>query len=568
MKILNELPPEPKKGELICMDVETFGQIEGKLHRPNGTFACISVNLQRDPETVYQLYDQHDLRKLVKIAKPGTWVFHNSLYDLRQMLRYTSIAPRYIHDTMLMEQALKGGYYLTFGLADLTRRYLGEYMDKEAREEFSTRTEMTPKIKTYAAKDVVKTIRIAMAQIRTYANDSGLKAYTVADEPMIWPVLDLQGFRVDVKGWEKMVKGFEAEATRLEQELGFNTMSGDQVKAACKKVGIHLQSTGADVLLEYAGTPIIDTILLARRYRKAKSTYGMRWLEENVESDGKVYADYHITGASMTGRMSCSSPNLQNIPQRKLPIYRERFLASEGYVLDISDVKQQEPCCLAWHTQDARLLKAIKSKEDLHLAVARNIFHDPTLTKENAGDKRAVGKQINLGTSYGLTAYGLAAKLNIDVPVAEGFLKQYFQTYSGVFAWIQQQRRSGFQKGFVTTALGRRSYLNLYDRGWENNAINSPIQGGAAELHKVWSRKVWEMCKRQGVPYTTVAWVHDETVRDIPKEVYKESMKIQHEAFQYAAQKLYPGVPFEIECEAGRSWAAKTLSTEVMELED
>lgn len=568
MRILNELPPEPKKGEFVCLDFETYGQTEGKLHRPTGTFACISVNLEREPDTVYQMYDAHDLKKLYTNIKHGTPVYHNALYDLRQFKRYVHLRPQFVWDTMLVEQSMFGGLYQNFSLADLSRRWLGRPMDKDVREDFIQAVEMTPAMKKYAAQDVVSTMKIALLQRSAFDDDPFFKAYTVADEPMIFPVLDLPGIRVDVEHWERMVSGFQDEATRMESELGFNVKSTQQCQKALAKVGLHIHSTAQDILEEYRHEyPLVESILTTRMYRDAVSKYGMKWLEQNVESDGRVYADYHITGASTTGRMSCSNPNMQNIPQRKLPEYRSCFIASDGHVIKVYDVVQQEPCILAYHTQDARLLDAIRKHEDLHLTVARRVFNNPSLTKDDR-EKRHIGKTINLGTSYGLSAYGLAAKLNISETEAQSFLTQYFRNFSGVHAWINQQRQQGYQRGYVTTALGRRGYLNIHDRGWENNAINSPIQGGAADFTKIWARRTWEKCKRAGLPYAIVAWVHDETVSDIPRAVVKEFSKVQDEAFQEAAELLYKDVPFSLEAETGKSWACKSLDSEAEEIED
>ena len=562
MNIRTELPPEVKKGQFVSLDFEVFGQEKGKLHRPTGTFACISVAIEGD-SNVYQLYDSNDLKKLFQLTKKGIPVYHNALYDMRQFRRYVpKVSWNYIHDTMLVDQSMQGGYYQTFSLGDLSRRWLGKVMDKEVREDFAALTEMTPQMKRYAAKDAQETLKIALKQRDAYEGHPAFKAYTVADEPMILPVLDLQGFRVDVEGWEKMVAEFQKTSDELEEELGINVMSPQQVKLKAKELGLHLQSTGAEVLMEFGDEPFIQQVITARMYRKAVSTYGLKWLDA-VEDDGKVYASYNITGASATGRMSCSNPNLQQIPSRKLPQYRDRFMASEGHVIEVSDIAQQEPCITAYHTQDANLLSAIRNKEDLHLAVARKIFNDDTLTKEKDADKRAVGKVINLGSAYGLSSFGMASKLGITEEKASAFLSQYFRHYGGVLFWIGQQRQQGYANGYVSSALGRRSYLNTYDRKWENNAINSPIQGGAADFTKIWVRKVWEKSHRAGIPYTIVAMVHDEIVRDIPRECLKESKQIQNEAFQETAEQLYPGVPFTLESEYGRAWSAKSLHEEM-----
>jgi DNA polymerase-1 len=291
-------------------------------------------------------------------------------------------------------------------------------------------------------------------------------------------------------------------------------------------------------------------------YKKAVTTYGKKWLEKNLEPDGRVYANYHVCGAE-TGRTSCSRPNMQQIPARKLPQYRERFIASPDSVIMVSDVVQQEPCILAYESQDQELLRAIRAGEDLHQTVADAI-----------GQSRIVGKTVNLGTSYGLSTYGLAIRLGITEQEAAKFLASYFARFSGVHRWISRQREFAYNNRYVSTAAGRRIYVNVYDNQWQNNAINAPIQGGAADCTKAWIREMWVQCRKSDIPWSMVAIVHDELVFDVPKKHVKETQTILNDSFQTVTKKMFPGVPFRIETEIGRSWACKTLSSELVDLED
>jgi len=567
MNILTQLPPEVRKGQLVSLDFEMFDQVKGKLHRPVGTFAAISIAIEGNPN-VYQLYDHHDLRKLVPIISKGSWVIHNALYDLRQFRRFATIKPRFIYDTMLMDQSMQGGLYRTFGLDDLSRRWLGESMNKEVREDFITAHEMTPRMKQYAAKDAVKTLEIAQLQIAKYTGDPAFQAYLVADEPMIFPVLDLQGFRVDVANWRPMIEEFMQKARDLEDELGFNVNSKAQVLAAlAKREKLHLPNTKKATLLEYSSRPLIAAILEARTYRKAVSSYGMKWLESSLEDGDMVYSNYKITGAE-TGRMSSSDPNMQNIPQRKLPIYRSRFLASEGNALEIWDVSQQEPSITAYHSRDRKLLEALNNHISTHLAVAAEIYDNPKLDKNTHPDEYKVGKEINLGLTYGLTAHGLSKRIGKTLEQSEALIRKYFMKFSGVKSYIDIQRDTAYRRGYVTTALGRRIYINPYDRSWENNAINAPIQGGAADFTKVWGRKIWEGINAAGLPQTTNGFIHDETTRDTPKGIIKESGEIVQAAFDETAEQLYKGIPFTVEKEYGKSWAAKSISGEMIDLDE
>lgn len=563
VNIIAGLPPVAKKGQLATLDMEMFDQT--KLHRPTGSFALLSVKLETDP-TVYQIYDEKDVKKVLTRIKHGTFVFHNGLYDLRQLRRYATIEPRFIWDTMLLEQSMRGGLYQHFGLADLTRRWLGKSMDKETREEFYEKRDITPQMKEYAADDVINTEAILLKQIEVYTKEAGYAAYRDADEPMIFPLLDLQGFRVDVAGWEKMVTEFKETGLRIQDELGFNVKSTPQVLEALKKhEKLNLQSTGKEILAEFADRPMVAKILEARLYRDAASKYGMKWLE-NVESDGKVYSDYKITGA-LTGRMASANPNMQNIPQRKLPEYRERFLASPGHIMGIWDVSQQEPSITAYHSQDRRLLDALRSGESTHLAVAKAIFDNPDLSKKTHKAEYDLGKAINLGLTYGLTEYGLSARTGLTLEEAGVHIRKYFMKFSGVHSYIQTQRQKAFRDGYVTTALGRRSYINPYDRKWENNSINSPIQGGAADFTKIWGRKVWEGTRAADLPQTMVAFVHDETVYDTPKQIAKKMQPIIQDAFDETAEFLYKNIPFTVDFEYGTTWAAKSIESERITLD-
>jgi DNA polymerase-1 len=565
MKIVNDIPPFIDKNKLVSMDVEMYGQVKEKLHRPTGTFACLSICIEGST-TVYQIYDEKQIPAVLEAVKGGVWVFHNALYDLRQLMRYAKIRPRYIHDTMLFEQAVYGGYYQNFSLSDLTRRWLGIRMDKEARSAFETETSMTKETKEYAANDALRTLEIAFKQVSMFGYSKEVAAYHKIDEPMIFPLLDMQGMAVDQSGWKVMVTSFEEKGRELEAELGFNVYSQKQVLIALAKSGLHLTDTRKETLDEYKANPIVSKVLEARMYRKASSTYGMKWIEKNVEEDGKVYSSYHITGAE-TGRMSSSSPNMQQIPARKLPEYRKMFKAEPNHVLIVADVSQQEPCILAYESQDAELLKVLRAGESTHLAVARRIFHDDKLTK-NDTEKYFVGKTINLGTAYGLSEYGLALRLGITEQEAAVFLEEYFRHFPDVKLWIGKQRNDAYREGYITTASGRRVYINPYDHQWMNNAINAPIQGGAADFTKMWIRKIWEACRKQKVEFPLVAIVHDELVLHVLRSDAKMYKALLQSAFDDTAAQLFPGVPFKVDIEMGKSWACKSMKEELLFLED
>ncbi len=553
--IRNEIPRKAGPGEVVALDIEMFGQDLGHLHRPIGKFACMSIQFDGEEE-VYQIYNPDQLTPTFENLKDAEWVFHNALYDLRQLRRFSNhptlfpSSSRYLHDTMLMEKVLFGGYYSDFRLNDLARRYFDIYMEKETREEFETVDEMSGQMKQYAANDVTITLMARKKQLEI-ATSSDLHVYRDIDMPMIWVVLDMQPVRVDYQRWAKMAPEFEKRGREIEAELGVNVMSPKQVKAFLAEHKISVDSTGEEVLSEYEGVDVVDKILDARKNRTASSKYGEKWLASFVEDGGLVYADWKITTAE-TGRMSCANPPLQGIPVRKLPIFRELFIPQHD-VIYAPDVSQQEPRILAYLSQDANLLKAVRNNESVHLYVARMLYDDPTIEKGEDWRYKD-GKAISLGISYGLTAKGTAKKTGHSVAESEKLIRTYFDRFPDVENYISRQRTKAMRKGYVETVAGRRIWLNLYNFQWENNAINAPIQGSAADFTKIWGAGIWRRCKDRGIPFPVTMFIHDEIVMDVKKEHFEEIQKINAEAVAEAGE-MFTGVPFVFDGNFGSTWA-------------
>lgn len=557
MNIIQEIPKDFAT-EAVALDIEVFGQGD-RLHRPTGTFACISVCF--GGEDVYVLTNQSDLKKLfLRLKSVKYWIMHNAMYDVRHLRRWVDIEDRLVWDSMLVEKNLWGGYYGQgeFALSDLVRRYLNIHMDKSTRNEFINSNYMTQEMLEYAAQDAYLTYKVYEKQKQEIEErGDGLRSYWDIDEPTLWSVLDFKPVKVDVKNWRKLSAELEQRGIELEDKLGINVYSWKQVKDfILKRTRVQLPDTSEQTLLDYrdkVGAELIDDILMARRYRKATSTYGESWLEKNVEEGDLVYAEFSVCGAE-SGRFSSSSPNLQQIPSRKIPEYRKLFISQHG-VLMIADIQAQEPRVLAFLSGDQNLKSVFERGEDIHLAVTRVIFHDDTIKK--ADERRDIGKMVNLATSYGMTADGLAKRLGIDKAEAEKFLYGYFNTYPDVQMFIRRQHTVASRIGFVETIAGRRIWINQYNHQWENNAVNAPIQGSSADFSKLWLNKFRQNCQKCGIIFPVVMVIHDEIVLDIDKEqvdIYKEQLE---QAFQETAQQLLPSMPFELETEVGRTWAAK-----------
>lgn len=569
MRIEKKLPPTVEKGVSVALDIEMFNQEDNRLHRPTGTFACLSICIAGQ-SVVYQIYKTEEIQEALRRLKDAKyWIFQNALYDLRQLRRWANIPEVMVWDTMLVERHLFGGYYDRFSLADLSRRWLGKRMDKEVRQEFTDSTEMTQEMIKYAAKDAVITGDIFQHQQNFIKEDDvDMRSYWI-DSNAIWAILDMKPIKVDVKRWMETAEKHQKEADYLEQEvLGFNSKSPAKVKKAINAMlpaGERIRSTSkAKVLEPFLASnrekypevcELVENIILARRYRDACSKYGERWIMNYVEEGGYVHPNWRITGAE-TGRMSCADPNLQQIPSRDLPVFREFFIPSdENHRIMVADVSQQEPRILAYFSKDKVLLDAIYSKEDLHLTVTRAIFHDETLTKKSP--ERRIGKAINLGTSYGLTEYGLARNLGISEDEAREFLRRYFTRFRGVSAWQSQQRRNGHSLGYIRTAMGRRVWINPYSSGWQNVVINAPIQGSAAEHTKLALTILHRKCKEMKIEFPVTMLIHDEYVLDFPADKEDIYRKLAVDAFVEAGKELIGDIPISVDVGVGESWGAK-----------
>lgn len=554
MNIIDDLPPKVDSDTDVSLDIEVFGQTLGRLHRPEGRLASVQVGIDED---VYMIYDVHDLPELFKRIQPArSFIGHNLLYDLRQLRRWVSIPRRFVWDTFIVEHVLWGGYYGNgeFGLDDLVRRYLDIVMDKSTREQFATATEMTPDMKYYAALDANLTLKVKRAQdaeIEKRGDD--MRVYREIDEPNLWTVLDFLPIRVNPKRWLEMADDFEKRGAAMEEQLGVNVYSHQQVKEYLhRKLGVKLKDTEATTLEELQ-SPLADDILLARQYRKASSTYGRNWIGKYVEEGDLVYSDVIISGTE-TGRHASRNPNLLNIPARKVPEYRTLFIQSRGKLM-VGDVQAQEPRCLCYLSGDKALRQAFDEKQDVHLAVARAAFKDDSIVKSDP--RREVGKVINLATSYGMSAEGLARRLNLSLQEAERFLNGYFARFSGVRMYIDRQRNVAARRGYVESVAGRRIWMNPYNYQWMNNAINAPIQASAADFTKMWLNKYWESCNAHGLLFPVTMAVYDEIVSDITKEDEVMYKQLLLESAQDTARTLFGDMPFEIDVHAGATWACK-----------
>jgi len=319
-------------------------------------------------------------------------------------------------------------------------------------------------------------------------------------------------------------------------------------------------STDAGVLEILSKTHILPQKLLEyREASKLKSTY-VEVLPKLIDSkDGRLHTSYHQTVTS-TGRLSSSNPNLQNIPVRSAwgKRLREAFTSSSlDYFLLGGDYSQVELRLLAHFSQDKLLMGSFKNGEDIHEKTAQEIFELEGAKVDT--DLRRMAKTINFGIIYGMSAYGLSRSLKIEVNQAEDFINRYFAKYQGVKEYIEKTIEEAKTKGYVKTMFGKKRYIpeisssNRQKKEFAYRvAINTPIQGSAAEIIKLAMIKIWGKLKQKKLAAKMILQIHDELILEVPKEEVEEVKKM----VEAGMENIVPlSIPLKVNLSLGRTWA-------------
>ena len=318
------------------------------------------------------------------------------------------------------------------------------------------------------------------------------------------------------------------------------------------------QSTAQDVLEELAGKHPLPALLLQhRQLSKLKSTY-LDALPALVHpDDGRIHASFNQSVAA-TGRLSSSDPNLQNIPVRTEEgrQIRQAFVAPEGWRLLTADYSQIELRILAHFSRDPALCRAFALDHDIHRVVAARIFGVPESNVDEA--MRRVAKTVNFGVIYGLSAYGLSSRLGISQAEAAAFIDAYFREYAGVDEFITRTLESAQAAGRVETILGRRRPIsgikNTTGRSRnlaERTAINTVIQGSAADLIKMAMIRIDRRLRERGLRSRMILQIHDELVFEAPAEEVAELAPLVAHEMNTA---LDLSVPLKVDLAAGPNW--------------
>ncbi len=585
---LESLTESIRKKGLFCLDTETTSK-----NALNAELVGISFCLE--PGTAYYAPLGHTSRgkgsqidideALIllkgilcddKVKKIG----QNIKYDAEVLARYginleglsfdTMIAS-YLIDPTLRQHNLDylAQHYLGYKMisydevTDHNRDISFASVDVDRAKEYSCEdAEITLLLKTVLEDKLKETDNYALFQ------DLEMKLIPVIME------MEMTGIKIDVDFFKKMSKKFADELSGIESRIfdltgeKFNINSPQQlgyilfeklklpVKKKTKKRSGY--STDVEVLTELAGIHEIPSLLLRfRTISKLKSTYLDALVSLVNPATGRVHTSYNQT-VTATGRLSSSNPNLQNIPIRtdEGREIRKGFVADSDHLLLSADYSQIELRVFAHYSEDPVLLEAFEIGEDIHTRTAAEVFDlDPKMVTP---EMRRMAKTINFGIIYGMGPIKLAKELGISKKVAQAYLDNYYERYKGVKDFKEKVVSQAVQNGYVATLLKRRRYLpninsengNLRGEA-ERAAINTPIQGTAADLIKMAMINIADRLKREDLKTKMLLQVHDELVFEVPKGELPVTSKIIKDEME-GVYRL--NIPLKVDINWGTNW--------------
>ena len=399
------------------------------------------------------------------------------------------------------------------------------------------------------------------------------RVYTEIELPLIFTLNSMEKWGIKVKGEELKSYGERLNIRIAELEQLIWKQAGEEFNInSPKQMGIILfeklglkggkktktgYSTAADILEKLAPEyPIVKDILEYRQLTKLKSTYA-DGLEKVIERDGRIHSTFNQT-ITATGRISSTEPNLQNIPVRMElgRLIRKVFVPEDEYVFLDADYSQIELRVLAHMSGDEKLIQAYREAQDIHRLTASQVFHVPfdqvtPLQRRNA-------KAVNFGIVYGISSFGLSQDLSITRKEAADYIERYFETYPKIKGFLDELVEQGKKKGYVTTMFGRRRAIpelkssNFMQRSFgERVAMNSPIQGTAADIIKIAMNRVYKRLKEEGLRSRLVLQVHDELLIETYKEEIEQVSAILEEEMKGAANL---SVELEVDMHQGNNW--------------
>ena len=529
-------------------------------------------------------YRQEIINKLKPVfeSKSIKFIGHNLKYDLQILKKYGIEAPINIFDTMIAHYLINPE--TSHKLDVLSENYLNHKCipieDIIGKKGVSQKimTEMDPKeVYKYACEDADITFRLKRIFDKEIRKLKMTELFNKVETPLILVLSNIEknGVKIDTNFLSKMSYELEKQITKVQKiifkEAGeeFNISSPKQLGIILfdklkidenpKKTKSGQYSTGEDILSKLSKkNKIVEQILNYREFKKLRSTYVDALPLMISKNDGLIHTDY-AQAVTATGRLSSNKPNLQNIPI-KTDLGRKTRCAfiprkKSNFIL-AADYSQIELRIIADFSGDEAMINAFNDKQDIHSTTAAKVFG---VELDNVtSDMRRRAKEVNFGIIYGISAFGLSQNLNIPRSEAKEIIDSYFDKFSKVKDYMSKSIQEAKEKKYVTTLLGRRRYLRDIDsrnytlRGFaERNAINTPIQGTAADIIKLAMVKIYKWINKENLKSKMIMQVHDELVFDVEKD--------ELEIFQSKVKTIMEGVvdmkiPLSVDVGVGKNW--------------
>ncbi len=598
---IKKLVDELKKHDEICFDTETTGIDANDAELVGLSFSVTPGEAYYVPCPADQQQTKSILSHIESLFsdRTKTWIGQNIKYDLLVLKWYDISIAGKLFDTMLAHYVIEPEGKR--GMDLLSAKYLGyepvhieELIGKKIRQstknkindEGQVKTQGTmrdvelEKIKEYAAEDADITLQLKKIFAPLLKEKDVERVFNEVESPLVEVLTDMEfeGVRIDTGFLNDYSKQLEKDAKTAEENVykqagvRFNLASPKQLgevlfdklklDPSAKKTKTGQYQTGEDVLLKLAvkGHQIVDDILAFRELTKLKSTYVDSLPQLINRKTGRVHTTYG-QAVAVTGRLASNNPNLQNIPVRtdRGKEIRKAFIPRDNnHVLLSADYSQIELRIVAAISGDTNMCQAFKKGTDIHTATAAKVYAiaESVVTKE----MRYKAKSVNFGIIYGQGAFGLADNLGISRTEAKEIIDNYKKQFPGIQRYMDNTMNFARENGYVETLMGRKRWLrdinssNFTVRGFaERNAINSPIQGTAADMIKLAMRKVYDAMTKEKMQSKMIMQVHDELVFDALKSEVKELKPLILENMQQAM--LLPNdVPVIAECGEGGNW--------------
>jgi len=585
-KAIADLVKTLKKEKEICFDTETTGIDANDAELVGLSFSITPgeawyVPCPPDQKAVAAILDQ--FRPLFDDPKK-IWIGQNVKYDMLVLKWYNVEIKGEIFDTMLAHYVIEPDGKRSMDL--LSAQYLGyepvhieELIGKKGKGQGNMRDVELEKIKDYAAEDADITLQLKNVFVPQLKKKEVETVFSKVENPLVKVLagMEFEGVKVDVGFLNEYSKELEKEARQAEERVynqagvKFNLASPKQLgevlfeklkldpKAKKTKTGQY--ATGEDVLLKLSHqSVIVEDILAFRELTKLKSTYVDALPLMINRKTGRVHTSY-AQAVAVTGRLSSNNPNLQNIPvrtERGREIRKAFVPRDENHLLLSADYSQIELRIVAAISGDPNMSEAFRTGKDIHTATAAKVFG--VAEKDVTKEMRYRAKSVNFGIIYGQGAFGLADNLGISRTEAKEIIDNYKKQFANIQRYMDDTINAAREKGYVETLMGRKRWLkdinssNFTVRGFaERNAINSPIQGTAADMIKLAMVKIHDEFEKRKLKSRMILQVHDELVFDAIKDEVETIKPLILDCMR-SALPLPNKVPVEAEIGAGINW--------------